>query len=406
MKDFQYQAINETGNTVSGVVKAESREAATNIILARGYIPSTIKEGDAGGGELRWSGLRERLSSVKVPDLILFSKQFRTMMRAGVSILRLLQILEEQTENLKLKRVVGAMADDIKEGNSLYEAFSKHPKVFSHLYSSMVRAGEASGSLPEVMERLIYILSHEHKIKTDIRSALQYPVLVLIFLGVAFLVLLTFVIPKFVTIFTRAGLELPLPTRICMFLYEFLKNYWPVIIIGLVVGLVLLTRYVRTRQGKYVKDTLLMKLPIMGPLFIKAAMSRFASIFAILQASGVAILDSIQILSGTIGNSAIAREFEGISDRLEKGQGIAEPLRSARYFTPMVINMVAVGEESGNLDEMLGEIAAHYDSEVEYTVSRLSELIGPILIVSLAGVVGFFALSIFLPMWDLMKMVK
>jgi len=163
--------------------------------------------------------------------------------------------------------------------------------------------------------------------------------------------------------------------------------------------------YLKTEQGRYVRDAFLMKLPIIGPLFIKAAMSRFASIFAILQSSGVAVLDSMKILSGTIGNTAIAREFDRIISRLEEGRGIAEPLKRANYFTPIVINMIAIGEESGNLDEMLGEISIHYDFELEYAMNKLSEAIGPILTVGLAAVVGFFALAIFLPMWDLTKMV-
>ena len=174
-------------------------------------------------------------------------------------------------------------------------------------------------------------------------------------------------------------------------------------IVAIIVGSVL---YFRTPSGEFVKDNYLMKLPVLGPLFIKSAMSRFASIFAILQSSGVAVLDSMAILSSTIGNSAISREFDRIRDQLEEGRGIAAPLQSAKYFSPMVVNMVAIGEESGNLDEMLREVADHYDTEIEYAVHKLSEAIGPLLTVGLAAVVGFFALAIFLPMWDLTKMVK
>jgi type IV pilus assembly protein PilC len=318
----------------------------------------------------------------------------------------MLEILEQQTENPKLRGILGKMHEDIKEGASLYDAFGNHPKVFSPLYCSMIRAGEASGALPEVLERLTYIIDHEHQVKSDIKSALTYPVIVVVFLFAAFLILITQVIPKFINIFKNAGLALPLPTQICILIYEFLANYWYLIIGGIIVGAVFLYYYLKTKQGKLARDTLLMKVPLLGPLFVKSAVSRFASIFSILQASGVDVLDSMDILSGTIGNAAIGNELENIKDRLAEGRGIAGPLSEAKYFTPMLINMMAIGEEAGNLEDMMQEVASHYDTEVEYTMKKLSEAIGPLLTIGLAAVVGFFALAIFLPMWDLTLMAK
>jgi type IV pilus assembly protein PilC len=270
----------------------------------------------------------------------------------------------------------------------------------------MIRAGETSGALPEVLNRLTFIIEHEHKVKSDIKSALMYPIIVVSFLFIAFIILLTSVIPKFVNIFKSAGLQLPLPTQICMIMYNFLINYWYLIIAGIVVGGAALFYYLRTNQGKLVRDTLFMKIPIVGPVLVKSAISRFASIFAILQSSGVDVLESMDILAGTIGNAAISSELRGIKDRLAEGHGISGPLSQAKYFTPMLINMVAVGEESGNLEEMLADVAEHYDTEVEYSTSKMSQAIAPILTVGLAAVVGFFALAIFLPMWDLTLMTK
>jgi type IV pilus assembly protein PilC len=406
MPKFSYKAINESANTVSGVIEADSLEMATDILTERGYIPSKVTEKRETSRGFTWSNINESITPIKSPDLILFTKQFRTMIQAGVPILSLLQVLENQTENLKLKKIIAAMTLDIKGGSSLYDAFRKHPATFSSFYCSMVRAGESSGELGDVMDRLIYILEHEHKIKSDIKSALQYPILVVIFLAVAFFVLLTFVIPKFAKILISAGIEIPLPTRICMLLYQILSNYWFLILGAVIAGIGVLAYYLSTEQGKYVRDSFVLKLPIFGPLFVKAAMARFASIFAILYKSGIHVLDSIKILSGTIGNAAISREFERIRGQLEEGRGIAEPLRTARYFTPMVIDMVAIGEASGKLEDMLREVSAHYDDEVEYATSQLSEAIGPILVIGLAAVVGFFALAIFLPMWDLTKIVR
>lgn len=406
MPKFLYQAINESGNTISDVVEAESIEMANNILVARGYIPTRVTaEGDTAFG-ISLKDIKERLSPIRVPDLILFTKQFRTLLRAEVNIIKLLRVLESQTENLTLRKIIFSMSQDIKEGSSIYDAFVKHPNAFSDLYCGMVKAGETSGALPDVLDRLIYIIEHDHKVKSDIKSALQYPIIVVIFLALAFFVLLTFVIPKFVNIFMAAGLELPLPTKICMLLYQFMSSYWYLLVGGIVAGGAVLSFYLRTAQGKFVRDALLMRLPIIGPLFVKAAMSRFASIFAILQSSGVAVLDTMKILSGTIGNYAIAQEFSRIIEKLEEGRGIAKPLETAKYFTPIVVNMIAIGEESGKLDEVLTEISDHYDVELEYAMKKLSEAIGPLLTVGLAAVVGLFALSIFLPMWDLIGIVK
>jgi Type II secretory pathway, component PulF len=251
---------------------------------------------------------------------------------------------------------------------------------------------------------LIYIIEHETKVKADIKSALRYPLMVVIALGIAFIVLLTFVVPKFATLFSKAGLVLPWPTQFAMFLYSFLVNYWYLILTIIVIIIFSSVSYFKTSQGRFVRDSFLLELPIIGSLFKKAALSRFASIFAILQTSGVPVMQSLTILSATIGNEAIARAFEYVRERIEEGAGISTPLKSAKYFTPMVIDMIAIGEESGNIDEMLREITKHYDDEVEYAVKGLSDAIGPILIVGLAAVVGFFALAIFMPIWDLTKL--
>jgi type IV pilus assembly protein PilC len=317
-----------------------------------------------------------------------------------------LEVLEHQTENPKLKNAVASMAVDIRKGTSLHEVFGKYAGIFSPLYISMIKAGESSGTLPAVLDRLIYILDHEHGVRSDIKAALQYPALVVIALGGAFIVLLTFVIPKFVDIFNKVGLDLPLPTAICLYMYRFLHDYWYLLLGGLIVVVFGLRYWFKTRSGRYVKDAFILRLPLIGNLFVKAAMSRFASIFSILQASGVTVLSALDILSGTIGNAAISREFTKLKEKIEGGRGISGPLRSAKYFTPMVVDMIAVGEESGQLEEMLQVVSVHYDDEVKYAVKKLSDAIGPFLIVGLAAVVGFFALAIYLPMWDLTKMVK
>jgi type IV pilus assembly protein PilC len=406
MPKFSYKAITETGAATKGEIDADSVQSASSLIAARGLIPTQVsghKAASPASGQPGFSGL---FSRVKTPELILFTKQFKTLIRSGVPMLTILQVLEEQTENKQLQSVLIRIHQDIREGASLYDAFRRHPNVFPPLYCSMLKAGESAGALPEILDRLVYVIEHEHKVKSDVKSAMTYPIIVLSFLTIAFFVLLIGVIPKFVTVFKTASLELPLPTKICLTLYQLIVQYWYFMAIAVIGGGIAFFLYTRTEQGRLVRDTLLLKVPLAGKLFQKAAVSRFASIFSILQSSGVDILEAMDILSGTIGNSAISRQLQGIKDRLKEGRGISGPLRQAKYFTPMLINMIAVGEESGNLDGLLRDVATHYDTEVEYATKKLSDAIAPVLTISLAVVVGFFALAIFLPMWDISLKVK
>lgn len=406
MANYVYSAINQMGKTVTDSIEAESEEIVNSMLAARNLIPVRIVRQDKSGFSLSSLSSLRFGAAVKTKDLILFTKQFRSMMQAGVPIIRLMQVLVSQTQDKTLKKVATEISQDIKDGLTLYAAMKKHPSVFSPLYLSMINAGEISGSVPEILERLIDIVEHEAKIKKDIKSALQYPMIVVIALVIAFIVLLTFVIPKFVLIFQKAKIELPLPTQIAMLMYQGLANYWHILLGGIIALVVFLRYYIKTPAGRYTLDTFLLKMPLFGSLFQKAAMSRFAAIFAIMQASGVPVMRTMEVVSDTIGNTAISREFDNVRDKIQEGQGISGPLRSAKHFTPMVVDMVAIGEESGNIEEMMRQVSLHYDDEVQYAVKGLADSIGPILMVGLAAVVGFFALAIFMPMWDLTKMVK
>jgi len=404
MPTFAYQAINEKGETLKGHIEAESADAAADLLAGRGVLPSRIQERSRGRQRRSFPALERWFSHIPTADLILFTKQFSTLFRAGVPMMSILDILAAQTENPRLERVITTMRQAIKEGAQLYDAFRQHPGVFSPLYCAMIHAGEVSGSLPKVMERLKYILEHEQKVRSDIRSAMFYPAFVLGMLVVAFVILLAFVLPKFVTILSRSGVALPLPTQIAMGIYQFMATYGALLLAAALVAFLAAFFFLRTDQGRFTRDYMLIQSPIIGPVVVKSAMSRFSSIFSILQSSGIAILEAMTILSATIGNAAIAREFDRIRELLEEGRGIAAPLKKARYFTPMVVNMVAVGEESGNLDEMLQEVATHYDEELEYAIKKMTNALGPILIISLAVMVGFFAVAIFMPIADLTKM--
>lgn len=400
-KPYSYRAINDEGIVLTGSIEAPNGDQARRLLLERGLMATHLSEKQK---NRTFSG-RLFAPPVRHKHIILFSKQFRTLYKAGVPMTQLLQILQNQTENPTLQTITADIALRINRGSTLYTAFSAHPKVFPPLYCAMIHAGECSGALTEVMNRLIDLLEHENKIRSDIKAALRYPKIVIVTLFVAFMVLLNGVIPSFAQIFASSNLTLAFPTRAAIAMNLFLADWWPVGLLLSVAGLFLWRHWVHTEKGRFVRDRLLLALPILGPVSLKSIMARFAAIFAVLQRSGVGILEALDILSATIDNAAIEREFSRVREQLRSGKGISQPLGTARYFTPLVINMVAVGEQSGNLEEMLDDLAQHYDEEVAYAVSGMTEAIGPILVIALAVVIGFFALAIFLPMWDMVQLV-
>lgn len=405
MTEFSYQASDTAGKIKKGVLAAETLEEALSRLTESDLIPIDIKSNSnkSEGGFLS----RYKTHHAKVPptELIVFTKQLVTMIRVGIPMTQAFGILKEQTEQPRLRRLAGIIKEDIESGMSLSAAASKHQDVFSKLFCSMVEAGETAGTLPEVLDRLLYLIEHEAKVEAEIKSAMRYPQIVLGVLGVAFLVMVGFVIPRFASFFANASLELPAPTRLCMWMSEMLMSYGLYMFLGAILGYVIYNRYFnKTEQGILKRDRLLLKLPLIGPVMVKASMSRFASIFSLLQSSGVLVLESLRILESTVGNAAIAAEFKDITEQMEEGHGISGPLGSSGYFPPMLVNMVKIGEESGRLDEMLRHVSEHYDQEISYTIKKMTDAIGPILIVSLTGVVGFFALAIYMPMWDMTKM--
>lgn len=400
---FIYTAINSDGVKVNGEIEAIGKSAAESRLTDQGYIPLEVNPCSL---KSKVSKLDKIFNKPSSEDIILFTKQFQVMVDAGVSIIKVFSILHDQTENVVLKQVVAEIGTDIEEGSDLFDAFSKHNYIFSNLYCSLLKAGEKSGSLGEVLNRLAYVIDHENKVKQSVKAALRYPLMVIGFLGISFVILLTFVIPRFSKIFTKAKLELPLPTKICIVLSDILTKYWIPLVIVLVILVFAYKALMKTNRGKLMRDSFLLEAPLFGVLIKKTIMSRFTSIFAILQHSGVSVLASLEILEGCLNNQAITKEFATLRERLEGGEGIATPLRDSKYFPPLVVNMISIGEESGKLDVMLSEVAKHYDIEVEFAVKRITEILPTILTIGLAVVVGFFALAIYMPMWDLTKLAK
>ena len=404
MAVFSYQASDHKGEMHKGRLTADTLDDAMGQIVDLNLVPIDLLR-VGGRSDNLFARIQTHYLPVPAPDLIVFTKQLVTMVRVGIPMTQAFSILKDQTVQPRLRRLAGIIRDDIEAGSSLSAAAGKHSKVFSPLFCSMIEAGEASGTLPEVLDRLLYLIEHEAQVKAEIKTAMRYPFIVVGVLGVAFLVMVGFVIPRFVSFFDKQGLDLPLPTRMCITMSEILTGYGIWIALGTIVSGLLFHRYFnRTDPGRLIRDRSLLAIPLIGPVLVKAAMSRFASIFAILQSSGVLVLDSLRILTETVGNAAISAEFVKVRELLEEGHGIAGPLSSSSYFPPMLVNMVKIGEESGRLDEMLRHVSEHYDVEISYTIKKMTDAIGPLLIISLTVVVGFFALAIYMPMWELTQM--
>ena len=403
MIKFSYRAIKESGGQTTGVLEAASLEEAKLSLTQRNLIPVDVIEKSISNME----GFNLQIfDRVTMRDLILFTRQFSIMVRAGVPMLHLLKVLEEQSDNPRLKASTHAIANDVRDGVNLASAFRKHHEIFSPLYCGMINAGENCGQLDVVMDRLTGIIEHEYKVIRDIKTALRYPLMVVAFLLVAFFVLMSFVIPKFASIYKSAKIELPIPTKICIAMSDFSAEYMSLIIPCIIGVIIMIWLFIKTEKGKRLKDYLLLRTPLIGPLITKSIMSRFSSIFSILIASGVNILQSIEILTQTLDNKIIEEEFEVISDHLKSGGGISEPLRESKYFPSLLACITAVGEETGQMDLLLKEVSTHYDIEVNMAIEKLNDAIPVILTIGLAFIVGFFALAIYLPMWDLTKLIK
>jgi type II secretory pathway component PulF len=402
MPQFVYKAVTPQGNVIEDKMEAANVQAVAEKLQQFEFLP--LKISAKGGGLQR--DIFNSAPKVKIDDVIVFTRQLVTLLKAGVPLLACLDALGEQTENKGFKDIIRAIYRDVESGVSFSEALGKHPKVFEPLYVSSIRAGESGGALDEVLERLSELLEHDRETRARVKAAMRYPIIVIVSMVVAFFALMLLVVPKFIAMFEKVGLDLPMPTRILVFLYGIISTQWYIlllVIIALVIGFKL---WIKTERGRYVWDGLVLKIPIFGPLILKTAMSRFTRMFETLNSSGLPILQTLDIVSGTVGNAVIGREIQKASLGIRQGEGIAVPLKQSRLFPPMVVRMISIGEQSGSLDEMLLNVSKHYDMEVEYAVKNLTSMIEPILTVGLGTIVLFLALAIFLPMWDLTKLAR
>lgn len=400
---FHYKARDKFGALFEGTIETVNRELVAAQLDGLGYIPVSITEEREG---IFSPEFLQQFTRITPQDQIIFSRQLATLISAGLPFIASFETLIEQTENPRLKKVIAKVKQDVEGGSTIADALERHPKVFSNLYVNMIRAGEAGGVLDEILNRLAYLAEHEAETRARVKAATRYPIIVIAATAIAFVVLMTFVVPRFVEIYANFKGTLPMPTRVLIWLNKFIKGYW-YLIIGAIAGLIFGMRwYINTEAGRLQWDNIKIKLPIFGPIFLKLAMSRFSRIFATLNRSGLPILQTLDIVSATIGNKVISRVIDNVRDSARGGKGLVQPMRVSKVFPPIVTRMMAVGEETGNMDDMLVKISDYYDTEVEYAIKNLSTLIEPILIVIIGGMVLFLALGIFLPMWNMISLMK
>lgn len=404
MPNFAYKGRSAGGDLVEGVLEGVSAAAVADVLVSRAVTPTEIREtGKKVGKSDGDAGLAFLQPKVGHIDLLLFSRQLHTLLKAGVPIMRALTGLQEAATNPAMKRVIKEVRESLEAGRELSAAMARHPEVFSSFYVSMVRVGEATGLLDEIFLRLFDHLEFERFMREQVKSALRYPMFVIIAMAVAIVIINLFVIPAFAKVFKGLGAELPLMTRILLGFSEFMVASWPYLLAGLVGAIFMFRTWVKTPQGRYRWDGIAMRFPIAGKIVRKAALARFSRSFALGMRSGVPVMQALSNSAQTVGNSYVARAIEGMRESVERGESVLRAAISVRIFTPVVLQMIAVGEESGALDDMMDEIGHMYQREVEYELKTLGQQIEPILIVCLGVLVLILALGVFLPMWDLGK---
>ena len=403
MPYFAYKARDAGGKLIEGVLEGASSGGVADLLLGRGVTPVSIEETRArgqGNGNAALTLFKPRVQHV---DILLFSRQIHTLLKAGVPIMRALNGLQESATNPAMKEVIRDVRESLEAGRELSVSLARHPKVFSSFYISMVRVGEATGLLDEIFLRLFEHLEFERFMREQVKSALRYPMFVVIAMAVAIVVVNLFVIPAFAKVFQGFGAELPLMTRLLLGFSDFMVTWWPAMLVALIGGIVAFRAWVGTHAGRMQWEALALRFPIAGKIVSKAAMARFARSFALSTRSGVPVMQALSNSAQTVDNSYIAAKIEGMRDTVERGESVLRASIASGFFTPVVLQMVAVGEESGALDDMMEEVGQMYQREVEYELKTLGAQIEPILIVALGVMVLILALGVFLPMWDLGK---
>jgi type IV pilus assembly protein PilC len=402
---FSYKVRDKAGKLVEGQLEAENAQLVVSKLRSMGYVPIEIEQQSSKSlsRDLKIPGFSDR---IKLKDVQVFSRQFATMISSGLSMLRSLYILAEQTESKPLAAVVNQVRMDVERGASLSAALAKHPKAFNRLYVAMVRAGEAGGVLDSVLQRLATTIEKQVELRRKVKSAMTYPAVVSALVLLLVTAMMLFVVPMFQNIFSALGGKLPLPTEILIKVSNVIRKLWFIVFAAEAAAVYGFRRWINSEAGRKRWDTIKLKAPVFGPLAQKTALARFGRTLSALVRSGVPILESLDIVCETAGNWVVAEAVRDTQQQVKRGEPLSKRLEEHSVFPPMVVQMMAVGEETGALDEMLDKIADFYDQEVEATVNALTSLIEPILIVIMGVVIGGMIIALYLPMFSVINLIK
>ncbi len=406
MTDFQYKGRNQRGESVTGRIEAASTDAVATQLFNSGITPVEINESRAGQDVMALLKVRIGGDKVSLTDLILFSRQMNTLLNAGVPIMQALRGLQESTHNPGLVKVIAGLHESLDAGLDLTSAFRHHPEAFSSMYVSMIQVGETTGTLAGSFLQMAKYLELEKTTRDQIKSAMRYPIFVIVALVVAFVVINIWVIPAFAQVYAGFNIELPWATRVLMATSSFTLAYWPYLLALAIATAVGINSYVKTTNGRYRWHKLKLRIPVVGKVIYQATLGRFARALAITIRAGVSIIQGMTVISRAVDNDYVGERVIQMRDGVERGETIARTASATGMFPPLVIQMISVGEESGAVDALMENVAEYYEREVEYDLRNLSSAIEPILIVGVAILVFILALGVFLPMWDLVKVIR
>lgn len=404
MPTYTYKARDRQGELLTATIETENELSAAMSLRSLGYsVISIQKETQL---EANLTDFWQKIRKTHQYELIFFSRQLSSLLKSGIAITVALSSIAEQTKNKLLKETINAVLKDIQTGVSFSEALAKHPDIFSDLFVSMIKVGETTGILDEVLERLTQLNMQELEVKARIKSAMTYPLILVTVAIIIVSFLLINIIPKFVVVFETYEAKLPLATQILLGISFLLRRLWLLVIAAVAIFIFWFRRYIKTEKGRYKFDFYLLRLPLFGQLYLKLIVARFSRTLGALVKSGVSILEALSVTEKTVGNSVISRVIDNIRSAITEGQSLTEPFKASGVFPATVIQMVSLGEKSGKLDQMLIEVANFYDREVDYTVRNITTALEPLLLLAMGAMVAFIALSVLLPIFNLIKVFR
>jgi general secretion pathway protein F len=408
MPVYEYTALNKSGKSVNGIIDADSLLAARQKLRGSGIFPVDVKETsskpkDIRSGPVSVSGILKR---IKPAEISIATRQLSILLSAGVPLVGSLDALLSQLTNPLVKKMMAQVKESVNEGNSLAFALSQHPKAFSNVYVNMVRAGEASGSLDVVLDRLADLGEHQQALRGRLKAALTYPIFMSIIGTVVLFFLITFIVPNITQIFTEMQQALPVPTIVLINISNFLKSFWWLILLGLAMSLLIIRQLKKTPRGYYVWDEAKLRIPIMGPINRKIAIARFGRTLGSLLQAGVPLISALQIVRNIVNNVILADVIDNAVEEIQAGKGLASPLAQSRWFPSIVVQMIFVGEQSGELETMLGKIADTYERDVESQIMAMTSMLEPVMILLMGVVILFIVISILLPIFEMNQMIR